>query len=118
MIKHLKDVLRFRLREWLGIYDAAVELDRLKDEARRTESRLAIRLAELDNLTRLDADVGFRGPCTVILSGVYRGRAYVQSYEMHHEEFIQMVERYRSMERGHLIRNVDAPRELKGAFQL
>ncbi len=84
-------------------------------------SRITKRIKELDKLTREDLDVGFRGGSTVVLTGVYRGRGYVQFYDVPPEHFSALVEEFQSRRKEHLIRNIDAPHEMLragGAFTL
>jgi len=74
----------------------------------------------LQENARMDADVGFshRGNNTIILTGIYRGRAYVQFYDMGNGEFERLVEQMRDMKKYALIRHVDAPPMFKAAFDL
>lgn len=106
--------LRKRLRDWLGITSLEKDHDRLFDfmnqlgvRLDRESNRLDARIAELDKLTAVDADMGVRGPCTIILTGVYRGKGYVAFYELDFEEFRHMVEDFKLRKKHGLIRNVD-----------
>lgn len=78
-------------------------------KARDTDHRLSARLEELDRLTAMDADFGVRGPCTVIYTGVYRGRGYVKFVDVSASEFEYMIERDKAERRKSLVRHVDAP---------
>lgn len=115
-------MLKQWLRKWLGI-----EGDKVSNETfNRTtqfyvnsmDSRLNKRIAELDNLTRMDADIGCRGECTIILTGVYQGKAYIQYYDVDTYQFKQLVEQMRYENRQHSLRTVDAPKAFKGWFNL
>lgn len=118
MIKYIK--------KWLGVDDLSEQISRLADENNRlkrninTQSdRITKRISELDDLTAIDVDVGVRGPCTVILSGVYRGKGYVSFYELSHDEFRHMVEDYRERRKHGVLRNIDSiPSYRGGAFTI
>ena len=76
------------------------------------------KVAELQAYTRVDADVGFRGNNTIILTGVYRKTAYVRFFDIGDGEFEGLVNQMNEM-RGHsLIRHVDAPPSFHGIFKL
>lgn len=103
------------LIKWLGIDQAFANQNM---EIRRYKQKLDDTLIDLDRLTAFDADVGVRGRCSVILTGVYRGRGFVQFYDVHPHEFHRLVEMYRDMERTHLIRNVDNLPGFRGTFDI
>lgn len=109
--------LRERLQHWLGVKDNSRQIKALEQSLQYSKDQLARKLADLDHLTREDWDIGIRGNNTIILTGVYRGRGYVQFYDIPPEEFRFMVERYREMKRGNLIRNVDYPK-MSGSFDI
>lgn len=115
-------MLKQWLRKWLGIDDdkASNETFNMATQCHinTMDNRLNKRIAELDNLTRMDADVGCRGECTIILTGVYQGKAYVQYYDVDTYQFKGLVEQMRYENKQHLIRTVDAPRGFKGWFNL
>ena len=110
--------IRDWLKKWLGVAQLEKQHIGMSSIINAQESRITDRMRELDQLTAIEADVGFRGPCTIILSGVYRGRGYVKFYEMDLEEFRHLVERYKFEERDNLIRHVDVPYHLNAAFDL
>ena len=66
MIGKLKEIAR----NWLGVVDLERENAALRQLIGRQSKRVTERIAELDKLTKVDVDIGMRGPCTVILSGV------------------------------------------------
>lgn len=76
------------------------------------------KVKELDHLTREDWDIGARGPSTIILTGVYRGRGFVKFYDVPAEEFRHLVEMFRSREKAHLLRTIDRPYMMDGAFSM
>lgn len=110
------------LRKWLGIEDYELASNAIhssnKSYIESVHTKLDRRLAELDRLTKVDADVGVRGKNTIILTGVYRGKAYVEFYECSNDYFIDTVERLRHEGRSNLIRNIDAPPTFNGSFLL
>lgn len=84
--------LEAKYRELLSVYKATLELQE-----------------ELNKNLRIDCDMGIRGPSSVILTGAYRGRGYVQVFEMDNDEFARMVDMYRDLKKRGIIRNIDAP---------
>lgn len=106
------------LRDWLGVTALADENARLSQLVRNQGRIIDRRIAELDELTKIDADVGFRGNCTIILTGVYRGKAYVQFYDLTPEHFRHYVEQLHYEKKENLVRHVDEPIGFRGAFSL
>jgi hypothetical protein len=94
------------------------ERDALKAEVNMHRAYVRERMAELKEYTRVDADIGYRGNNTIILSGVFRNKAFVRFYEMGDGEFKALVDQIQAMKDHALIRNVDWPPELRGAFKL
>ena len=68
--------------------------------------------------TRVDADIGYRGNNTIILTGVYRNKAYVHFYDIGDGEFVNLVEHLREMKDHALIRHIDKPPHFSGFFDL
>jgi len=108
------------IKKWIGITALEARADASEKKAKIISEYLDKKIAELDKLTREDWDIGARGPSTIILTGVYRGRGYVKFYEVPGAEFDALVEEFQSRRRAHLIRNVDAPHFAyqRGAFNL
>ncbi len=108
--------------EWikrkLGILALAQENMELKRQLQQHRDFVSAKVAELKEYTRVDADVGIRGNNTIILTGVYRNRAYVQFYDLGDGEFIRLVEHLKDMKGHALIRHVDAPPHFKGMFEI
>lgn len=94
---------------------AQLALSRELEQHRKFVTRT---LNELKEYTRVDADVGYRGNNTIILTGVYRNQAYVRFYDMGESEFRQLVEQLKHMQRHALIRHIDAPHDFRGTFQI
>lgn len=107
-------MIRDALKKWLGVFDLESENKRLKLIISKQVDRITNRISELDKLTEVDVDIGARGPCTVILSGVFRGRGYVSFYEMDHEEFEYMVDEFRHRRKSGHLRNIDRIPDYRG----
>ena len=110
--------IKTALRNWLGITALTNDVERLRANLLSQAERVTTKLAELDKLTAIDADIGVRGRCSVILSGVYKGRGYVTFYDMSPQEFEYLVEEYRHYRKQHIVRNIDRPPHFVGNFSL
>ena len=76
-------------------------------------------LDELNRLTAVDVDTAcLRGNNTVILTGVLRGKGYVQFYDMGTKDFSNVASQLRDMQKHQWIRNIDSPINFKGTFDL
>ena len=120
------------IKDLLGITKLETENEKLKKSLEFTNNRLehfsriinnqaihiSNKLAELQEYTRVDADVGMRGNNTIILTGVFRNQAYVKFYDLGDGEFRQLVEQLQYMREHALIRHIDAPHTFKGIFNL
>lgn len=110
------------MRDWikrkLGITALEEENDRLKADLVRHRQFVKAKVSELKEYTRADADVGFRGNNTIILTGVYRRKAFVRFYDMGNGEFEELVKQMKQMRDHALIRHVDAPPTFHGAFEI
>ena len=110
------------MKKWIknkiGITKLAEENKSLKKELSILEAYVCRKMHELKQYTRVDADVGIRGNNTIILTGVYRRRAYVKFYDMGDANFIDLVEQLKEMRKHSLIRHIDAPPNFKGVFDL
>ena len=76
------------------------------------------KVKELKEYTRVDADMGFRGNNTIVLTGVYKKQAFVRFYDVGDYEFEALVEQLRHMKDHALIRNIDSPPSFKGVFDI
>ncbi len=110
--------MRNMIRKFFGIEALEDRTATLERQNRELSKILDDKIAELDRLTRKDLDVGFRGNNTVVLTGVYRGRGYVQFYDVPQDHFIALVEEFRHRRKGNLVRHVDAPPSFGGAFNI
>ena len=114
-----KQYIKTKVKKWLGITQLENENKMLRQLIMKQADRVTNRIDELDKLTTMDVDVGVRGPCTVILSGVFRGKGYVTFYEVEHQEFQYIVEEYRHRRRSGHLRNIDSiPYHRGGSFTL
>lgn len=107
------------IKEILGINQLQRDLLETRRQLQSHREFVHSSIEELKEYTRVDADVGFRGNNTVILTGVYRNKGYVQFYDVGNGEFEDLVEHLRSMKKHALIRNIDSPSfDFKGVFNL
>ena len=106
------------IKRKLGISALEQESADLRQQLQWHKDFVTAKVAELKEYTRVDADVGFRGNNTIILTGVYRNRAYVQFYDLGDGEFIRLVEHLKGMKGHALIRHIDAPPHFKGMFEI
>lgn len=102
----------------MGILTIESENNYLKNQLQQHKLFVDNKMAELKQYTRVDADVGFRGNNTIILTGVYNRKGYVHFYDMGDVEFKNLVEQLKYMKKSALIRNVDAPPNFIGNFDL
>jgi hypothetical protein len=102
----------------LGILQLEKEIAFVKWELNCYKERLNDKILELEKHTRVDADIGYRGNNTIILTGVYRKRAYVYFYDMGDGEFAKLVDQLKEMKKYALIRHLDKPNEFHGIFDL
>ena len=111
------------LRYWFNAFRELVatkrRTERLQDEVNNLKiayRELLNKQQKLDKLLAIDVAVSNRGACTVILTGAYRGRGYVQVYDMPREEFEYFVRLTQDMRKQKVIRSVDAPFELEAYY--
>ncbi len=95
-----------------------ISVNQLRAMINEHRSFVASKVAELKEYTRVDADVGIRGNNTIILTGVYKRRAYVRFYDLGDGEFEELVRRIRNMKDHCLIRNIDSPPSFRGSFEI
>lgn len=106
------------IKDKLGITSLENENKRLKRQLELHKLFVERKISELKEYTRVDADVGFRGNNTIILTGVYKSKAFVRFYDMGDGEFQALVDRVRSMRDHALIRHIDTPPNFHGTFNL
>lgn len=106
------------IKKWLGIQALEDENKRLNSQIQSHRIFVERKMSELKAYTKVDADVGFRGNNTIILTGVYKKRAFVKFYDLGDGEFERMVDQLKDMRSHALIRNIDAPPSFHGAFKI
>jgi hypothetical protein len=111
-----------RIIQWvknkLGISRLECDIKAINAQQRELHKFIDNRLQEMNELTRVDADVGYRGNNTIILTGVFRNKAYVRFYDMGDGEFERLVLQIHDMQKHSLIRHVDKPYDFHGTFNL
>lgn len=115
------------LQKWLGFNNLLQENIQIKKELSDTRLQLLeckqLIFEEINKFTdsvRIDAELGFRGNSTIVLTGVYKNRGYVEFYDLDSTEFHYLVEKLKDMKKEHLIRHVDGPLgfNFKGYFNI
>lgn len=111
------------LRNWFSALRELVSTERrtarLQDEVINLKiayRELLDKQHELDKLLAIDVSVSNRSECTVILTGAYQGRGYVQVYDMHPEDFEYFVRLTQDMRKKKVIRSIDAPFSLEAYY--
>ena len=115
------------LQKWLGFNSLLQDNTQIKKEL--SEARLQLLeckqliFEEINKFTdsvRVDAELGFRGNNTIVLTGVYKNRGYVEFYDLDSTEFHYLVEKLKDMKKEHLIRHIDGPLgfNFKGYFNI
>jgi hypothetical protein len=111
----------------LGIDKLLLEAERLSLEVKRLRGEVADhkyyvedKVNHYTEYTRVDTDIGMRGKNTVVLTGMLKGRGFVQFYDVDNQEFAHLVERMKYLKKEHLVRNVDSPMgfDFKGYFKI
>lgn len=105
-------------KKMLGITALEQENKRLYQELDRHKAFVSNHIADLKKYTRVDADVGIRGNNTVVLTGVYRKKAFVRFYDLGDGEFQRLIEQLRFMKDHALVRHVDTPPSFHGTFEI
>lgn len=106
------------LKSWLGITVLQNELEDTRNALNNFRGYASSKFDNYDRTERADIDVGFRGPCTVILTGVFQGRGYVQFYDVPISDFEYVVKEYKDRRKHNLVRNIDAPPQFFGTFDI
>lgn len=110
--------MKKKILKWLGVDEIIRDQTRLIQQLESDIMSLEVETRKLNEHLRMDVGVDGRGKCSVILTGFYRGRGYVQVYDMHPEEFRDYVEMMRSRGKSNMIRAVDVAYPMKGYFEL
>lgn len=106
------------LKKWLGIQKLEDENKQLRSQIQYHRNFVERKMSELKAYTKVDADIGYRSNNTIILTGVYKKRAFVKFYDLGDGEFERMVDQLKDMNHHALIRNIDAPPMFHGTFEI
>jgi hypothetical protein len=106
------------IKKKLGITQLENENKVLRNQLQSHREYVAEKIGELKEYTRVDADMGVRGNNTIVLTGVYRKRAFVQFYDIGDGEFQRLVEMLRDMKDHALVRHIDKPPSFHGTFEI
>ncbi len=106
------------IKNKLGITELETQNLALRAAMGQQAKYMSEKLAELKEYTRVDADIGVRGNNTIVLTGVYRGSAYVRFYDVGDGEFHKLIEQLKHMKDHCLIRHLDAPPSFHGTFEI
>jgi hypothetical protein len=106
------------VKKKLGIDRLENDFATIREDLNQHRSFVHSKVEELKDYTRVDADVGFRGNNTIILTGVYKNRAYVKFYDLPPGLFERMVDELKYMRQHALIRHIDSPPSFHGTFDL
>lgn len=106
------------IKKKLGITQLEHENKILRCQLQSHREYVTDKIGELKEYTRVDADMGFRGNNTIVLTGVYRNQAFVRFYDLGDGEFISLVEQLKRMKDHALIRHVDIPPQFRGVFEI
>lgn len=110
------------IKKWLKKMLGITELEGYNKELlalyHHTESELETLKSEIHKMDRVDIDISphQRGQNTIVLTGCYKGKGYVQFYDVPHDEFAHYVERLQYEKKSNLIRNVDCPPNVRAYF--
>ena len=104
------------IRKWLGVDEIALSATSAMNQSDRAMRRVSGHISELEKFTTLDVDAHYRGDSTIILTGMYRGRAYVQFYDVSPDHFREYVERLKYERGENIVRIKDTPMGFDGHF--
>lgn len=97
----------------------SAEIAQLNARIELLKGRLAANEQVIRERTDIAVDVGYshRDMNTIITVGRFRGCDYVQTYQVSAGDFTELIDRLRSMERHGVVRRIDAPPHIVGAFK-
>jgi len=67
--------------------------------------------------TNIGVDVGFRDAHHVIVVGKYKGKDYIQTFDLREPELNMLVDKLRDMSKYGNVKRVDAPPIFKAVFE-
>lgn len=106
-IKFIKDPFGYKAR-----------LLELECQVIRLTNLITAEIDQMHKLTSTDIEMSYRGKCSIILTGQYRGRGFIKFYDMDLDEFKYTVERYKDNNRRSTFRVEDLPHWGQGSFIL
>lgn len=132
-LDRLKIGWRWRLLKLLGLNDVIVNLCKQQEEAENLVKQAYNHMHEADGLnqktrmivddirrvTTIDVDVALmpKQPNTIILTGRFKGRAYVNFYDVTPETFEGLISHMRDLKQWGQVRNLDAPPAFSAFFE-
>ena len=114
----MKNWIKNKIKQKLGITQLENENKILRSKLQEHSAYVTKKIGELKEYTRVDADIGFRGNNTIVLTGVYRNQGYVRFYDLGEGHFKDLVEQLKCMKDHALIRNLDMPPQFRGVFEI
>lgn len=104
----------YSIKEYMEIKKNALAIQMMADRAyNRAESAESV----IRERTDLHADLHYKSDSQIIAMGRFRGRDYVQIYNLDPDDFERMIHQFRDMEQyGHMAR-VDAPPPMCAVFE-
>jgi hypothetical protein len=118
VIFNLDNIMKNWIKKKLGITQLENENKELRRLLQSHREYVAEKVGELKEYTRVDADIGFRGNNTIVLTGVYKKQAFIRFYDIGDGEFEALVNQLKNMKDHALIRNLDMPPQIRGVFEI
>ena len=87
-------------------------------DRRNTNLQIAEAIKIIRERTTVDVDVALtsRDANQIIVSGIYRGRIYVQTYSIYTDDFADIIRLLRQMKQYGTVRRVDCPYTMKAVI--
>ena len=124
---------RWQLLRLLGLTDVIANIAKQQAEVEKTRDEAYKHIHEADRLnqqtrmivddirrvTAIDVDVAMmpQQPNTIILTGRFKGRAYVDFYDVTPETFDDLVNHLKDLKQWGQVRNLDAPPAFSAFFE-
>lgn len=132
--------VRFKLLQFLGLTGVLADICKRRDEVEKIYAEAERRRCEAAQLqadakelhaqatalmkwvqerTTIDVDVSMRRgqPNTIILSGLYRDRAYVNVFEIETEDMHDLIRYLKDLQQWGQVRHLDAPPTFRALFE-
>lgn len=103
-----------KLKRIINSYDENIKRVTSKADAAFETSTRAFQYAKnaesfIKERTDVSADIGVRGPSTIILTGIYKNREYVEIFDMPQKDFNHFVQHLKELKKYHQVKSIDAP---------